>query len=115
MDRLKENAVTIILIIGALGVVWFLFHRPSSTVTRTETDNAATELEIVALLPKDAIPAIDDPRLYPAEAADQEYDPQELVLGVSINGEHRAYSTALLNGHEVVNDTLGGEPIAVTW
>ena len=115
MDKLKNNAVAILLIIGALVAVWFLFRRPSSMVTRTEADGSAKELEIVTLLPKDAIPAIDNPRLYPAGEADQEYEPQELVLGVSINGEHRAYSTSLLNGHEVVNDTLGGEPIAVTW
>ncbi|MBM3459508.1 MAG: DUF3179 domain-containing protein, partial [Armatimonadetes bacterium] len=29
--------------------------------------------------------------------------------------EAKAYSLRLLNGHEVVNDTLDGEPIAVTW
>ncbi len=47
--------------------------------------------------------------------ADTEYAPDELVLGVSINGDHRAYSTGLLSGHEIVNDTVGGRPIAVTW
>lgn len=38
-----------------------------------------------------------------------------LVLGVAINGEARAYPVPLLSHHEVVNDVLGGEPIAVTW
>ena len=37
------------------------------------------------------------------------------VIGVSINGDHRAYSTAQLSSHEVVNDTVGGLPIVVTW
>jgi hypothetical protein len=37
------------------------------------------------------------------------------VLGVSINGESRAYSIPFLSGREVVNDVVGGVPIAVTW
>ena len=36
-------------------------------------------------------------------------------MGVSINGEHRAYGTAFLSSREIVNDTVGGRPIAVTW
>ena len=37
------------------------------------------------------------------------------VLGVTINGETRAYPIRYLQGHEIINDTLGGEPIAVTF
>ena len=70
---------------------------------------------IVTLLPPDAIPAIDNPRFYSAAEADAEYDPDELVMGVTINGESKAYSTSHLDSHEIVNDTLGGRKIAVTW
>jgi hypothetical protein len=34
---------------------------------------------------------------------------------VVVNGAARAYPLAVLNGHEVVNDVLGGVPIAVTF
>lgn len=72
------------------------------------------ELEIVSILPFDAIPAILNPRFdTPDEARD--YRPDEPVLGVSINGESRAYSIPFLSGREVVNDVVGGVPIAVTW
>jgi hypothetical protein len=37
------------------------------------------------------------------------------VAGVVVNGAARAYPLAVLNGHEVVNDVLGGVPIAVTF
>ncbi len=37
------------------------------------------------------------------------------VVGVVIAGEARAYPLRVLNWHEVVNDTLGGRPIAVTY
>ncbi len=72
-------------------------------------------VDIVTLLPKDGIPAIFDPRFVSAEEADSQLDPDDLVIGVSLNGEHKAYGVANLSSHEVVNDTLGGRPIAVTW
>ena len=50
-----------------------------------------------------------------AEAADDQLDPRDLVIGVSVDGEHHAYGVAYLSSHEVVNDVLGGRPIAVTW
>ncbi len=37
------------------------------------------------------------------------------VIGVTVNGESRAYPLAVMNAHEVVNDTLGGVPIAVSY
>ena len=73
------------------------------------------EYDIITLLPKDAIPSIDRPRFYSAAEADSEYDPDEVVLGVELNGDARAYSVGLLSSHEIVNDMVGGRPIAVTW
>jgi hypothetical protein len=37
------------------------------------------------------------------------------VIGVSINGQSRAYPLRLMRWHEVVNDVIGGEPVAVTY
>ena len=37
------------------------------------------------------------------------------VIGVVVNGEARAYPITVLNVHEIIHDTLGGRPIAVTW
>ena len=37
------------------------------------------------------------------------------VVGVSANGEHRAYPLYVLKNHQVVNDQLGGVPIAASW
>jgi hypothetical protein len=73
------------------------------------------ELEIVTLLPQDGIPAIDNPEFLSAEEADSEYAPDELVIGVNYEGDARAYSIPFLSGHEIVNDTVGGKKIAVTW
>jgi hypothetical protein len=73
------------------------------------------EYEIITLLPKDAIPAIDDPTFLTAVEADEEYEPEELIMGVFINDEARAYSVSHLSTHEIVNDTVGGRKISVTW
>ena len=72
-------------------------------------------LEIVTLLGFDAIPAILDPEFVSVDEADEWMDPEELVLGLSINGDSRAYSVPMLSSHEIVNDTVGGRKIAVTW
>ena len=37
------------------------------------------------------------------------------VIGVTVNGQSRAYPLQLMNVHEIANDTLGGVPIAVTY
>ena len=38
-----------------------------------------------------------------------------MVMGYVENGEARAYPTALLDHHELVNDTIGGKPVTVGW
>ncbi len=96
------------------------------TATRSEPAEAQVEptatlagdelgYKIVTLLPPDAIPSIDDPKFYGTQEADKEYGPEELVLGVELDDEARAYSVGLLSAHEIVNDTLAGRPISVTW
>ena len=37
------------------------------------------------------------------------------VFGVTINGDGQAYPPRIVNAHEMVNDTLGGEPISLMW
>jgi hypothetical protein len=71
---------------------------------------------IVTLLPKDAIPAIRDPKplFVPAREVKGVRDADQ-VLGVTIAGESRAYPIPFLSWHEIVNDTIGGVPIAATW
>lgn len=99
---------------------------PSSTPTSnpepagepTESSKEPTampEYEIVDVLPRDAIRAIFEPEFLSIEQADERYAPDELVLGVEIDGDARAYSIPYLSGHEIVNDTVGGVHLAVTW
>ena len=87
----------------------------TSTPPPTPEPTPEREYEIVSLLPPDAIPSISNPKFVSAEEAGDDYGPDELVLGVEIDGDARAYSIPLLSRHEIVNDVVGGKPIAVTW
>lgn len=79
------------------------------------SDRDYSDLEIITLLPPDAIPAFTFPDYYSVKEANQEYAPEEMVIGVEFNGDARAYSVSLLSRHEIVNDTVGGIHLAVTW
>ena len=64
--------------------------------------------------PKDGIPSIDDPRFVPVSEVTDLTD-TEPVIGVTVNGEARAYPLGILTRHEIVNDTIGGVPVTVTY
>ncbi len=81
---------------------------------RAEARRALAD-KIITVLPKDRIPSIDSPFFIAADEAGNIMADEELVIGVSIDGDHRAYSVPHLSRHEIVNDVVGGRPIAVTW
>ena len=64
--------------------------------------------------PKDGIPAIDNPAFAPVSEI-RGLAPRAPVISVAIGGEARAYPLRIMIWHEIVNDTVGGVPIAVTW
>jgi hypothetical protein len=64
--------------------------------------------------PKDGIPAILQPKLVGASDASF-LMPDDRVIGVFVHGKARAYPLKILNWHEVVDDSVGGKPLAVTF
>lgn len=73
--------------------------------------------ELIIAADPDDIPAIfaNDSLFVNVNQGNEEWHDEEEVIGVWLNGEARAYPIRLLSLHEVVNDTVGGQPIAVTW
>ena len=65
------------------------------------------------LIPPDGIRPIYQPQF--VEAADAPLHDDELVIGVSVEGEAKAYPITVLRFREMVNDELGKLPILVTW
>lgn len=65
------------------------------------------------LLARDAIKPVYDPLFVPGSEADWPDD--ELVIGVDLDGEARAYPVGFLNRREIVVDMHRGIPTFVTW
>ena len=65
--------------------------------------------------PKDGIPSIDEPRFAPIAEGRAAHADREPVMSVEIGGEARAYPLSILMWHEIVNDTVGDRPVAVTF
>jgi hypothetical protein len=127
---LTKSGTIIVLLLLALvaGAIFmpsirsFFLNFRSETVTIVDTSAQPTpdsdgtlDLKIVTILGRDGIPAILNPVVATRADAATQMDPSERVMGVSINGEHRAYPLNLLSRHEIVNDTVGGKPVAGTW
>ncbi len=64
--------------------------------------------------PPDGIPPIDHPKFQRADTVDW-LEAAEPVLALTVAGETRAYPLQIMTWHEIVNDTVGGEPVAVTY
>jgi hypothetical protein len=82
------------------------------------TDFTKTSVDFDEILsggpPKDGIPSIDDPKFVPVSEM-SDLGPQEPVIGLTINGDARAYPLRILTWHEICNDVVGGVPVAVTY
>ncbi len=65
--------------------------------------------------PKDGIPAISDPTFESVAAAGGWLSDRDPVIMFEEDGDVRAYPLAILIWHEIVNDTVGGKPVAVTF
>ncbi|MFB3908674.1 MAG: DUF3179 domain-containing (seleno)protein [Candidatus Eisenbacteria bacterium] len=75
-------------------------------------------------IPRDGVRVLDLPRVVTLAGVDSIEEARrrgrflvsaDRIVGVTIAGRSRAYPVRLLNWHEIVNDTLAGRPIAVTW
>jgi hypothetical protein len=63
---------------------------------------------------KDGIPALTNPRHLPARAATY-LTPDELVLGLVVRGDARAYPLRIMDWHEMANDVVGGVPLSIAY
>ena len=83
------------------------------------TDFSRKSVEFVEIMgggpPRDGIPSVDDPVFKPVDQ-ERELNPTEPVAVIEAEGEPaRAYPYRYLIWHEIVNDTVGGVPVAVTY
>jgi hypothetical protein len=99
---------------------------PNEAVENPLSDSASTSasptatvdlrlgnIPFLPLLPRDAIRPVYEPDF--VEASDSPLQEDELVMGVAIQGEAKAYPVTVLRFREMVDDELGGLPILVSW
>lgn len=127
------------LLVGMLiWTVWKVME--SGPVTAAEREDSSFKVKLftsfnmdTCLIPKDeirgggpkkdGIPALVDPPVISGrdvQKVNEEMHGKYLVsgdrvLGIELNGESRAYPLSIVIWHEIVNDTVGGVPIAVTY
>jgi hypothetical protein len=65
--------------------------------------------------PKDGIPALKDPQFVSIKDADAWLKPLEPIILVQVEEDAKAYPIQILIWHEIANDTVGGEPLVVTF
>jgi Protein of unknown function (DUF3179) len=65
--------------------------------------------------PKDGIPALKDPQFVSVSEADTWLKPAEPVILAQVGDDAKAYPIQILIWHEITNDTVGGEPLVVTF
>lgn len=63
---------------------------------------------------KDGIPAVDRPELVGVSAAGY-LDDQDLILGMVVGGDARAYPHRILDWHEIINESIGGKSVSIVY
>lgn len=121
MNRYKPAAwLTIIVALATAGLVFLIVGAPCLVAQQpapsgnTQSD-PASEFNPRRLL-SPFRPIVGAP-VIPAKKVTDQVFPGELVLGVVVRGQARAYPINMLTGpsREIINDKLGGQPIAATW
>ena len=83
------------------------------------TDFSRTSIDFDEIMtggpPKDGIPSIDQPAFETVSDADGWLEDLEPVQVVDIGGDVRAYPVQIMVWHEIVNDTVGAEPVVITF
>ncbi len=122
--KLFKKAVVAALSLGAVGWSGVRLYEHYVTVTpadisftapvavRVPDPNGFNPFQVVP-----PFPAITNAPVLASHQIKGEVTENELVLGVELNGEARAYPINMLTGpdREIINDHLGGVAIAATW
>ena len=122
--RRSVRTVFLAALAALAGMVWTVAGNPARAQIPdawawpdTDFGKALVDLSEIASggPPKDGIPPIDAPEFDDAGSAARWLDPREPVIVLTAGGETRAYPLQILIWHEIVNDTVGGVPVSVTF
>ena len=120
--KIKLNFILLISLsvsIFLLSIIFFSIDKEKSIFKISLSQEIKHTVPLAKIVsggpPKDGIPSIDSPKFQSVREADKILEDSEFVLGLNINGDIRVYPLQILVWHEIVNDVVGGKPIAVTY
>lgn len=116
-DKVLLAAVLVVLVmIGVIAVVNFSPGQVGVGGHQTSGHSVPLDQLVQGGPPPDGIPSIDNPKFVSASNASSWLnDDYDSVIGIKLNGDVRAYPLKILVWHEIVNDVVGGIPIAITY
>ena len=121
MKITKKNSFVIFLVIVIIAILVFINQNNVLTSETEETVEIKNENQIILGkpriipdVPKDAIPPLDFPKYVKVSEVDF-LGGNDIVIGVEINGDARAYPINILNWHEIVNDNIGDQDVVITY
>lgn len=125
MPPFSSTIVRTVLLVLGLSLAGGAHAQPTlppdapSALRQFDTDYSQSTIDLSTLRsggpPKDGIPSIDDPSFVPVDAARDWIDAKEPVIVIEHNGAVKGYPLQILTHHEIVNDKIGGTPVAVTF
>jgi len=101
------------LVVLVVGLV-FVWQNDAHSRSKQEIEKEYSAHSMRAV-PRDAFPVLTDPPLGPIADGDKLIHSNDWVIGIAINGDARAYPITVMGIHELINDTIGGQPITVCW
>ncbi len=128
----RPTLIVAIIILAIIGAFFYMQQNKSDPRSLGTLDNSAvsgtkeivTDNGITHSIPldeileggpgKDGIPSIDTPKSTSATGATYLND-EDPGIGLTVNGESRFYPYRILVWHEIVNDTVAGQPVLVTY
>ena len=115
--RRRTIAISVLVLVGvAAAVVWLAVRSTPQSVTAAVSKSRGNIVSrVLQGRPRDYFSVIEDPQYLTVEQAGDLMSDDEVVLGLELGGESRAYSINHLDDHDMVRDEIGGQPILVTW
>lgn len=127
MNPVYGAGISLVVVLSAMAGLYSVQETPVSPV-ENDTNSESSQVKktgdgtkytvhpdklITGCSPKDCIDSIENPKF--VEGNPEWLEDGERVIGLELNGESRAYPLEILSKHEIVNDELEGEPVAVTY
>ena len=120
----KTVVAFVVLVGAATGAIawWFHMSNPDASAKTVSIDRPAPDPVLSRVVrsgrmarPRDFFRIIIKPEFLAADETGESMSDDEVVIGLEIAGECRAYPINYLNAHELVREQVGDLPLLVTW